>query len=78
MQRKGVMNLNPRFSQTMPTDLHETLKGIAQEKGMTLTALINAVMADYAGTSDNPGFITELRTRIEKLEKEVREMKEKK
>ncbi len=62
----------------MPADLHEALKAIAAQKGMTLTALINTVMADYAGTSDNPGFITELRTRIEKVEKELEDLRGKK
>lgn len=62
----------------MPTDLHKALKEIAQKKSITLTALINNVMADYAGTSENPGFITELRTRIEKIEKELEKLKPKK
>lgn len=63
--------MNPRFSQTMPDDLHLRLKAIASEKGMSLTALINTVMADYAEISESPGFMTEVRSRIEALEKEV-------
>ena len=62
----------------MSTELHAKLKTIAKEKGITLNALINNVMSDYAGTNDNPGFITELNARIEKIENEISKLKNKK
>ncbi len=76
-QRKGVIQLNARFTHTVPDDLNEKIEGIAEQKGMTKTAFINMVMADYVGAHEDPGFFNEVRTRIEKIEKELEELKNK-
>jgi polyhydroxyalkanoate synthesis regulator phasin len=62
----------------MPDDIHKRLKAIAKEKHISVTALINSVMGDYTGMYTDPGFIDEFRKRIEILEREVKELKEKK
>lgn len=63
--------MNARFSQTMPDYLHEAVKNIAKEKGVTVTTLINNVMADFVGVNASPEYIGELSKRVEALEKEV-------
>ena len=65
------MQLNARLTHNMPDDLHQKLKEIAVEQGTNVTALINSVMYDYAGMSTDPNFFTEIRKRVEALEKEV-------
>lgn len=78
VMKGGDAKLNPRFTHSMTTELHDAVKNLAKTKGLSVTGLINEVMADYAGVSDDPGFITELRARIEKLEKEVETLKKRK
>ena len=68
--------MNARFTQTVPDDLNERIEAIAEQKGMTKTALINMVMADYVGAYEDPGFFNEIRRRIEKIEKEIETLKQ--
>ena len=68
--------MNARFTQTVPDDLNERIEAIAEQKGMTKTALINMVMADYVGAYEDPGFFNEIRRRIEKIEKEIDTLKQ--
>ena len=71
IQKKGGAILNARFSHSMPDDLNQKLEKIAEQKGMTKTALINMIVSDYAGYFEAPGFFAEIRKRLEKIEREV-------
>jgi predicted DNA-binding protein len=55
----------------MPEDLNDRVEKFAEAKGLSKNAFINQVMADYVGICDDPSFFTEVRRRLEKLEKEV-------
>jgi len=68
--------LNARFTHTVSDDLNERIEAIAEQKGMTKTAFINMVMADYVGAYEDPGFFNEIRKRIEKIEKEIEALKQ--
>ena len=70
--------MSARFQHVMPDDIHKRLKAIAKAKHTSVTALINSVMGDYTGIYADPGFIDEFRKRLEALEKEVKELKNKK
>jgi predicted DNA-binding protein len=70
--------MNARFTHTAPDDLNERIEAIAGQKGMTKTAFINMVMADYVGAYEDPGFFNEIRKRIEKIEQEIRDLKKEK
>ncbi len=61
----------------MPDDLNSKVEAIAEAKGMTKIALINMVMSDYVGFYEAPGFFNEVRKRIDKIEKELEELKNK-
>ncbi len=78
VKRKGVITLNARFTQAMPDDLNQRLEKIAEQKGMTKTALINMLASDYVGFYEDPGFFAEIRKRVSELEKKVSELKGKK
>jgi len=58
-------------------DVHEAAMRIAQEKRVSLNKLISDVMAEYTGESLNTDVIEDFRQRIEALEKEMKELKEK-
>jgi hypothetical protein len=59
----------------MPDDLIDKIEKMAEERGMTKNALINMVMSDYMGYFEDPGFFSEIRKRIEKIEKEFEQLK---
>ena len=69
--------MNAVFRHAMPDDIHKRLKAIAKAKHTNVTALINSVMEDYTGIYADSGFIDEFRKRLEALEKEMKELKEK-
>ncbi len=59
------------ISHRMPKALHSAATRIAKEKKISLTQLINEVMANYTGESIDIDVIEEFRQRLELLEKEV-------
>ena len=69
--------MNARFTHTVPDDLNKRIETIAEQKGMTKTAFINMVMADYVGAYEEPGFFNEIRKRIENIERELENLKNK-
>ncbi len=58
----------------MPDELHEKVKMLADECGMSVTAFINMKML----SAIEEGSVEALEKRISQLEKEVRELKGKK
>jgi hypothetical protein len=63
--------MSAKFVHHMPDDLHRQVKDVAKQKKISVTKLINNVMADYVGVALDDGFIAELRQRIEKLEQRI-------
>jgi hypothetical protein len=64
-----------KISHAMPEELHERLKQIAEKRCTNVTSLINSILCDFVGISENKGYLTQLEKRIELLEKEVEELK---
>ena len=67
--------MSARFTHTVPDDLNERIDVIAEQKGMTKTAFINMIMADYVGAYEDPGFYNEMRKRIKVIEEDVAYLK---
>ena len=59
----------------MPDDLNDKIEKMAEARGMTKNALINMVMSDYMGYFEDPGFFSEVRKRIAKIEQELENKK---
>jgi predicted DNA-binding protein len=71
---KGGEKLNARFTQAMPDELNEKIEKLAEKKGMTKTALINMVMADFIGYFESPmSYYAEIKKRIERIEEKLEE-----
>ena len=62
-----MINLNAEFRHRMPEHLHARVKKIAEEKGVSVTGLINMVMSEHV-EGDR---IQDLEKRVSELEKEV-------
>jgi predicted DNA-binding protein len=72
-----VIKLNALIKQRISESLLERVDAIAEKKSMTRTAFINMVLADYIDEIDDRVKIAELTKRIEILEKDFFEKKEK-
>lgn len=63
--------MNARFTHTMPDDLHERVKVLAEKYGTSVRGLINMTMKDL---SESEG-LAALERRVSELEKGLNELK---
>jgi len=66
-----VIEINARYQQRMPDDLHERAKALAKKLGMSLNAFVN--MSVHERLLD----INDLEKRVETLEKHMQAKKKK-
>lgn len=63
--------MNASFRHRMPNDLHERVKKLAAEYGISVTALINLTMKEVIKSQD----YSELEKRIEEIERQLADKK---
>ena len=65
------------FLLRLPPNIRESATRIAKEKRISLNQLITEIVAEYTGDEIETEVIENFRQRIESLEREVKELKEK-